>query len=192
MAKKVAKKAPRKKAAPKKAARKPAAKKKRPVKRKGRKSKFTYETVDKICNFLRSGNTNKVACICAGVVEQTFYNWVNDATEAQEKGKATPLQIYFLESITRAREQAEAILVQRVFDASARDWRAAMALIERRNPDDWGDRLKLQRLGKDGKPVDEEVPRVLVVPPHIDDIHEWSKRAKKRVEKARDPANVPE
>ncbi len=191
-----AKKRPaKKKAQPKK---KPAGKK-RPVKKKakkrpnprGRRSKFTYETVDKICNFLRAGNTNKAAAICSGVAEPTFYDWQQKAEEAMAKGKATDLQAYFLESTTRAREEAEAVLVQRIQNASLKDWRAALALLERRNPDEWADRVKLQRLGKDGKPVDDEgETRVLLVPPHIDDIHEWSKRAQERTAKARDTADA--
>jgi hypothetical protein len=199
--KRTTKKAPAKKPAAKKRpvkkrpAKKKATPKKPPAQKRpnprGRRAKFTYETVDKICNFLRAGNTNKVAAVCSGVAEPTFYDWQSKAEAAAAEGTATDLQAYFLESTTRAREEAEAVLVQRIQSASAKDWRAALALLERRNPDDWADRVKLQRLGKDGKPVDDEVPRVLLVPPHIDDIHEWSRRSIERTEKARSDATEP-
>ena len=160
---------------------------------RGRRPKFTYETVDKVANFLRVGNTLKVSAAASGIAECTFYSWVQAAEDAREAGSETPLQRYFLESIARAREEAEAVLIQHVHNAARKDWRAAAWLASRRNPSDWGEIVRQQTLGKDNQPVDpKEAPRVLVVPPHIDDIHEWSKRAADRVQKARDERSPPD
>jgi transposase-like protein len=147
----------------------------------GRRSKFTRQTIDTLCRFIRAGNYINVAAECAGIGEKTFYLWRRQAEDAKHPNT---LQRYFLQSLARADAEAEALRVQQLLAHGQGDFRAALAYLERKHPERWGEKRFQGQLGADGKPVDPAQPqptiieRVLVVPAEITDIHEWARQAK--------------
>ena len=53
-----------------------------------RRSKYTPELVQQICEILAEGNTRRTACVLAGVSEDTFYTWLRAKPEFAERIKA--------------------------------------------------------------------------------------------------------
>lgn len=50
-------------------------------------AKYNKEIVQRICNFIRDGDTQKVAAEKAGIREGTFYEWMNTKDEFSEEVK---------------------------------------------------------------------------------------------------------
>ena len=76
-----------------------------------RPSKMTERNVETLLKAVASGMSNKSACQCAGVAEQTLANWIS----------ANPS---LADSIETARESAKSTALQAIKDAGRRDWRA--------------------------------------------------------------------
>jgi type IV secretory pathway TrbF-like protein len=104
----------------------------------GRKSKCTPEVIEKICNYLRQGNTRKTSAILAGIGQSTLYEWFDSNPE-------------LLDTIKRAEEEAVAMHVQTIQQASQANWQASAWWLERRRKEDFGkqDRLDVTTNGKD-------------------------------------------
>ena len=71
---------------------------KRTKRRVGRKTKLTPAVSKAICDGVRSGLSNKDAARCAGVVESTFYKWLERAA----KGDPDPRFAEFAEHLKEA------------------------------------------------------------------------------------------
>ena len=103
---------------------------------RGRKTKYTPETVDKITQAIRLGATYQLACNFAGISMSTFHLWQGAKPE-------------FLEAITQAEGDA-AIKWLALVNKGAQDlpqWAAWM--LERRYPQDYGKRA-VEVSGPDG------------------------------------------
>lgn len=61
-------------------------------------AKYNKETVDKICQCIRDGDSQKLACQKVGLGETTFYQWVKDHPE-------------FEKSIKKAKDEFQATIV---------------------------------------------------------------------------------
>ena len=88
--------------------------------------------VDRICDLLRQGCSVRTTCECVGISESTFFEYMR-------RGKATAADYaqtfsQFAERVTRARGQGKAYLVGIIRKAAPKDWRAAVALLERLSP----------------------------------------------------------
>jgi len=101
--------------------------------------KQTPETVEKILQFLRAGNTRKTASIASGISEDTFARWLKETD--------------FADQVKQAEEMATARNVGLIMQAAAKDWRAALAWLERRRPADWKERKDIGLHQGDGPPV---------------------------------------
>jgi hypothetical protein len=90
------------------------------------RKKFTQTIVNKILASLASGNTRKVSALAAGISVRTLSEWMDSDEE-------------FAQSVHEAEGTFEAAQVGTITTASKNgDWRAALTLLERRNPIDWG------------------------------------------------------
>ena len=100
--------------------------------------KYTPDTVERICQFLKAGNTRKTSAIASGISEETFYTWMRDKLE-------------FSESIKRAEEEAVARNVAIINKAGQTNWQASAWWLERRRKEDFGrqDRMDITTNGKD-------------------------------------------
>jgi hypothetical protein len=119
--------------------------------------KYTPETVERICQFLKAGNTRKTSAIASGIGETTFYEWMNDKPE-------------FSESIKRAEEEAVARNVAIINKAAQDTWQAAAWWLERRRRDEFGknDRVEVNATVKDVTALNErelnaEIYRLLAI-----------------------------
>jgi len=96
----------------------------------GRPSKRTPEREQRLLDALRAGNTRKAACLYAGIDQDTLAIWQRRYSD-------------FSDLLTRAEAQSEVALVSIIRQAAHADWRAGMALLERRFPDSWGRRERI-------------------------------------------------
>jgi len=107
----------------------------------GRKTKLTPTLCDQLCKHIENGNYAKTACLLVGISEETYYKWKKKGEESKS-GK----YVEFLESIKKAEKKADAKLVSIILAASEKhpmNWTAAAWLLERRNPEEWGNREEL-------------------------------------------------
>lgn len=73
-------------------------------------AKYNKQTVEKICEFIRDGDSQKLACKKAGIGDSTFHDWI----------KAKP---EFLERIKKAKDDFQATIVGKL---EATLWKRAM------------------------------------------------------------------
>ena len=107
----------------------------------GRTSKRSPERETAILNSLRVGNTRRAALAAAEISIQTFYNWLEDLT--------------FLDAVQKAEAEAEQRFLSQVARAAlAGTWQAAAWWLERRHPEDYALRSKVEMTGKDGGPIE--------------------------------------
>jgi hypothetical protein len=116
----------------------------------GAPTKFTPQTVKLLISGVRTGLSYRVAAEAAGVSYDAFLDWrKGEFPESADEA----LKVQFSEGITRARAQGIKTLHNRIVSASTKDWRAALALLERIDPDTYG-RQRLELTGKDGSPIE--------------------------------------
>lgn len=108
----------------------------------GRPTKLTVETRDRLFDGISMGMSYRAACAHAGIDYSTFCRW-RERGAAQQRGEFRE----FCDLLTDAKAIGEARLVVRIDEASKRevpgDWRAALAILERRHPEEWGKKDKL-------------------------------------------------
>ena len=112
----------------------------------GRPSKLTPERHKKIVALIEDGNYPETAAGACGVSRTAFYDWMAKGKEAKS-GRYKD----FADDVQRAREAAEADLIQTIRRASADDWRAASWMLER------------TRKGKYSKPIHVEAESISTI-----------------------------
>lgn len=104
-----------------------------------RPDKLTPEAHKEIIDALAMGCTRKDAAESAGVEYRTFLNWLQTG-EAAKSGKF----LQFFHAVTKAEAKARKLYTGTIAKAAADgDWRAAETFLKRRDPENWGDRSKL-------------------------------------------------
>jgi hypothetical protein len=96
-----------------------------------RPTKRTPDREQRLVQALQAGNTRRAAATYAGVDERTVERWAAS-------------NVGFAALLTRAEAESEVALVALVRQAASKDWRAAAHLLERRWPDSWGRRDRLE------------------------------------------------
>jgi hypothetical protein len=107
--------------------------------RVGRPSKLTAETVEALLESIEEGQTYKAACHCAAISYQTFRNWIERAHDDIASDSLSEY-VVFLDLLSRAEAVAERKAVRAWTSAFTEDYRAARDFLERRNPEQWGRR----------------------------------------------------
>lgn len=107
----------------------------------GRPTKMTPELLARMVALCKGGNLPEISAAACGVPRATLHTWVRAGAVGRQKiadGKRKELQpaerrgIVFLDEIEAAVASAESADVLAVTKASAKDWRAAAWLLERR------------------------------------------------------------
>ena len=102
-----------------------------------RRTKLTPDTKEDIVNALRAGNSRRDSALYAGVSETTFYSWMSRGREGE------PLYAEFLEAVEKAEAQSVVRNVAIIQRAAEETWQAAAWWLERKRPDDWGRRQRM-------------------------------------------------
>ena len=97
----------------------------------GRTSKRTDARVAALCRLLAGGATRRAASAGAGINSDTFYDWLErDPT--------------FSDAVQKAEADAELMFTSIVAAAASDSWQAAAWWLERRRPDDYGRRDRVE------------------------------------------------
>ena len=117
--------------------------------RTGRRTKLTPERQQRIVNAIAAGNYFDVSCRYTGIDEAPAYLWM-------QRGRREQQGIYFdfLNAVKEAEAQAEVSAVVAIKQAFGTNWAAAMTWLERKFPDRWGRKDRL-----DVKVLDHELER---------------------------------
>ena len=94
------------------------------------------QLIDEICDLLEQGCAVRTACECTGLSESAFYSFVRRAQPDAACYDERFLE--FAQRTTRARGIGKSALISFVNKAALHDWRAAIALLERLSPDEYG------------------------------------------------------
>ena len=101
-----------------------------PARKSGRRSKKNQATLDSILEAIRIGITFERAAELHRVSRATIYRWRNEDPE-------------FDKDVLEAVVYSEAILLQRINDKTADDWKAAAWILERRHPEQYSQRREI-------------------------------------------------
>ena len=104
-----------------------------------RPSALTDEISKQICDSLKLGATKKASAESAGIDYATFNNWMKRGA-VEKRGKF----VQFFKAVGHAEAFCFRNMAATIAKAAADgDWRAAETFLKRRDPENWGDRSKL-------------------------------------------------
>lgn len=121
----------------------------------GRPPRLSNEIKETICQALRLGLTMEAGASLAGVSISTVYGWLRRGKAAKAGGFTG-----FVKAVEQALTQFEArnaAVVNRA--AQDGDYRAALALLERRRPKTWARTERHEISGQEGQPIRYEIVR---------------------------------
>ena len=108
-----------------------------------RPSLLTPELQDRFCELMLAGNYLSTACAILEITPQTISNWL---ARADDPNEPDPSYLRFLEAVKRTEAEAEARLLAKIEAAGndPKNWPAHMTILERRHPERWGRRDRVQ------------------------------------------------
>ena len=104
----------------------------------GRKTKLTRELTDEIVKRIRAGNYIKVACQAVGISHTAYFDWIKKG----EQGISPYSE--FLYSVKKAEAEAHVTYVAIIASQAPTQWQAAAWWLERKFPDRWAKREKIE------------------------------------------------
>ena len=117
----------------------------------GRPTLCTPDVQERAVQAIRVGSTRKIACLCAGICEETWSNWM----ERGRKGEIP--YVVFMEAIQKAEGEAASKWLEYLDIAMEQgNWQAAAWKLERRYAEDYGRAIR-EHTGKDGSPFEIRV-----------------------------------
>ena len=111
-----------------------------------RQTDLNTQIQSRICEALRKGHYVKEACALAGISVASFYTWKKRGDAGEEPFAA------FTEAVEEAEAEAIEYLLTTIHDAAGDDWKAALAILERRNKA-WARQEKVELSGDENQPV---------------------------------------
>lgn len=114
----------------------------------GQPTKLTHGVAEKILEAVRKGNRLDTAALYAGVGRETFYSWLRKGRAADAR------QPYrgFVQQLDEALASWEAGKVDAISAAGDKEWQANAWMLERRLPDAYGRRTRVDVGNADGRP----------------------------------------
>jgi transposase len=105
----------------------------------GRHPKLTEDVQAKILQAIATGATRRTAAAFAGIGERTLYTWLaSDRSPFRQ----------FRQALLLAEANATILMIGAVRNAASTSWQAAAWWLERKYPDEWGkkDRIEFSEL----------------------------------------------
>lgn len=118
----------------------------------GRPSLLTDEVQEKIVAVVKGGSLLETAAAVAGIGRRTVYEWLEQGAAGKEPYAA------FAAAVHQAKAEGESRNVMLIARAGAKDWRAAAWLLQRQNPEKYGQPVTSGGGGSgggDGAPSDQ-------------------------------------
>lgn len=115
--------------------------------------KLDAELIERAHKLISEGHYAVTVCAYLGIVEKTYYNWINRAKDDLEKNKNS-IYVQFLQSINEAEAKAEMRHLQNIVKASADGtWQASAWYLERKHKAKWSAKQEVQLSGDEEKPI---------------------------------------
>jgi hypothetical protein len=132
----------------------------------GRFTILTPQMIDDFVVMIKAGATFKMAINAMSIGERTFYLWLSKGEDVLEKVEAASekgekyifgdneeLYLQFMQSIKRAEADAMRRNVAIIQAAAKKSWQAAAWYLERRDPEEFGRKYRLEHTGDKDNPV---------------------------------------
>lgn len=132
----------------------------------GASKKLTPARRERILYLLREGNYIETTAKACGVCSMSIHRWIrfgreiaqslqnNKDKNPKDLNKEEKWYLSFYNDVVQAQAEAEASLVNTIKNAAEKNWVAAMTLLERRHPERWGKREKIEHSGETKNNVD--------------------------------------
>ena len=125
----------------------------------GRKVKLTSKLIEMFCDCIRSGLSNRDACMACKISEDCFYRWMRNVENPIEGDSLYSLEVKLYEGIKEAEIQFKNIHIQNITNLSKQDWKASAWMLERKFPKEYS---RIERtallMGEDKKSVEDLMP----------------------------------
>ncbi len=120
----------------------------------GRPTKLTPEVRERICQFLKAGNTFRTACEVAGIAASTGREWRARGEDRHSAREGDEDFALFAVAVQKAEEEAVARNVALIQKAAAEGtWTAAAWWLERKFPAEWAKVDRHEHTGRGGGPI---------------------------------------
>lgn len=113
----------------------------------GRKTKLTEKMIEEIAKHIELGMINKDVAQLVGISETTFYNWMKEGENSKDNNIFRKFYLKVKEAEAKAIKRNLAI-IQRA--ANEGNWQAAAWFLERKRPEDWGRKERVNINTDDG------------------------------------------
>ncbi len=122
-----------------------------------RPTKLSPELTKRLCALLYAGNYVETAAAACGIAKKTYYDWLRKGARDRDARKQTALA-KFSHAIEKAMADSE-VRDLKLIDRTAQEgvWQAAAWKLERRFPNRWGNRARMEVNGPESEPVEVEV-----------------------------------
>jgi len=122
-------------------------------------TKFTDEAAQQIVDVIRAGNYIETAAAYAGVHKDTFYEWMKQgrhalAMTASRRSANQRRLADFVADVDQAVAAAEVRDLAIIGAAAPNAWQAAAWRLERKHPEKYSRRERVEMTGADGGPVE--------------------------------------
>lgn len=104
----------------------------------GRKLKLTRKLIDEAESLVKAGNYYSTVFQYLGIAETTWYRWLDEG-----KTESSGLKKEFRERIKSAESHGEIRNVQIIQKAASKSWQASAWYLERKFPERWGRKDRL-------------------------------------------------
>jgi transposase-like protein len=113
----------------------------------GRKTRCTPERTQVITDAIKAGNYSYIAAQLGGIDDSTFRRWMQRGEEGEEPYST------FRAAVKEAETHAEARNVALIQRHAQNTWQAAAWYLERKMPDRWGRKERIEHTGAKGGPI---------------------------------------
>jgi transposase len=120
--------------------------------KRGQHTILTSELRENFMRIIRNGNSRRNACDAIGISERTLYVWQQRA----EKEPETEF-FHFFQCLKKAESEAERAAVSVIRSAMTEHWQAAAWFLERKFPETWARKEKVEHSGPDGGPIQGQI-----------------------------------
>ncbi len=124
--------------------------------KRGRPTKLTEKTIERLTQALRIGATRESACAYAGIDYSTFCKWMKKG-ESARSGRFFD----FFQAVRRAELEAELACIRAWTAKIPDDWRAAKEFLERRFPERWGRSISISQDSPLRIVIEDDLPDAL-------------------------------
>lgn len=123
---------------------------------RGRPSKLTVETKEKLLKAIRSGSYYEPACDYAGISYNTFRDWMRRGEGISDRASSKEY-VDFVKEVKAAVAEGEITCIAVLRASSKTDPNSAKWLLERRHPDRWANaqRVKVELAKEIDKTLDK-------------------------------------